>query len=180
MPATILALSSDASHRFSKQPSMELRLIAGLGVRKDAHAGATVQHLSRMAKDPALPNLRQVHLIHAELLDELADHGFCIQPGELGENIMTQGIDLLRLSGGTRLRFPTGSEIETTGLRNPCHQLNKLVPGLMEAVLGRATDGSLIRKCGVMAVVVVGGLIAVGDEIEVVRAPEPFEPLGVV
>ena len=145
MTAAIIALASDASHRFTKQQQPSLTLHAGLGIEGDAHAGRTVQHLSRMAKDPSVPNLRQVHLIHAELFDELAAQGFAIAPGEMGENITTRGIDLLGLSAGTRLRLGETALIEITGLRNPCHQLNGLAPGMMAATLGKTADGQIGR-----------------------------------
>ena len=177
MKPTIIGLASDGAHRFSKQPCGAVTLRAGLGVEGDAHAGRQVQHLSRIAKDPSAANLRQVHLIHAELFDELAAKGFEIMPGQMGENVTTRGIDLLGLSRGTRLRLGAEAVIEVTGLRNPCHQLNGLAPGLMKAVLGRADDGSLIRKAGVMAVVVTGGEILVGDEITLDSVPLGYVPL---
>lgn len=180
MPATIIALASDSAHRFSKQARESIRLIAGLGVEGDAHAGVTVQHLSRIARDPTVPNLRQVHLIHTELFDELAERGFAVAPGQLGENVTTRGIDLLALSRGTRLRLGQDALIEITGLRNPCHQINGIAPGLMDAVLDRAADGSLVRKCGVMAVVVTGGEVRTGDNIVVESGPAQFEALLVV
>jgi MOSC domain-containing protein YiiM len=180
MSAMIVALARDELHRFSKQSCGDLRLIAGLGVEGDSHAGETVQHLSRMARDPNVPNLRQVHLIHAELFDELAAKSFTVVPGQLGENVTTCGIDLLALSTGTRLRLGAEAVVEITGLRNPCHQINGIVPGLMDAVLDRAEDGSLVRKCGVMAVVVQGGALRVGDMIAVASTPAEFEALQVV
>ena len=180
MPPTIIALARDAAHRFSKQSCASITLLAGLGVEGDAHAGRTVQHLSRMAKDPTTPNLRQVHLIHAELFDELADKGFAVTPGQLGENIITHEIDLLSLSRGTRLRLGEAALIEITGLRNPCKQIDGLAKGLMAATLDHASDGSLIRKCGVMAVVISGGEVRVGDEIVLESVPLAFEALGVV
>jgi MOSC domain-containing protein YiiM len=180
MTPTILALSRDARHRFSKEPVQSLTLLAGLGVEGDAHAGRLVQHLSRMAKDPGAANLRQVHLIHAELLEELAGKGFTIAPGQLGENLTTTGIDLLGLSRGTRLRLGPDALIEITGLRNPCNQINGLAPGLMQAVLDKGPDGELIRKCGVMAVVIEGGEVRPGDPIRLESLPMEFEALGVV
>lgn len=180
MEPTILSLSRDAAHRFSKDAVESLTLIAGIGVEGDAHAGRLVQHLHHMAKAPNTPNLRQVHLIHAELLDELAGKGFVVRPGALGENVTTRGIDLLGLSCGTRLRLGTDALVEITGLRNPCKQINDLADGLMEATLERAPDGSLIRKCGVMAVVVEGGEVNVGDAITLVSLPLEHEPLDVV
>lgn len=177
MVAHIIALASDPQHRLSKQARNILELVAGLGVEGDAHAGVTVQHLSRIAKDPSVPNLRQVHLIHAELFEELAAKGFAVGPGAMGENITTRGIDLLGLSRGTRLRLGAAAVIEVTGLRNPCHQLNGLQSALMPAVLDRAADGSLIRKAGIMAVVVAGGFVRCDDAIEVIHAPPDHAPL---
>lgn len=180
MTATIIGLASDSAHRFSKRPDAAVRLIAGQGVERDAHAGRLVQHLSRVAKDPAAANLRQVHLIHAELFGELAEKGFAIGPAQMGENITTRGIDLLGLSRGTRLRLGAEAVIEITGLRNPCHQLDGLAPGLMNAVLDRAADGSVLRKCGVMAVVITGGTVALGDAIQLESLPLAHEPLSPV
>ena len=154
-----------------------MTLLAGLGVADDAHAGRQVQHLSRMAKNPSAANLRQVHLIHAELFDELAAQGFMVGPAQMGENVTTRGIDLLGLSRGTRLRLGAEAVIEITGLRNPCHQLNGLAPGLMQAVLGRAADGSVVRKSGVMAVVITSGAVALGDTIQLESLPLAHEPL---
>lgn len=180
MTATIIGLARDGQHRFSKQPCESLTLLAGLGVEGDAHAGRLVQHLSLMAKDPNTPNLRQVHLIHAELFEELAGKGFSVEPGQLGENITTRGIDLLGLSRGTRLRLGPDALIEITGLRNPCSQIDGLAKGLMAATLDKADDGSVIRKSGVMAVVITGGVVSVGDGIALASVPKEFEALGVV
>jgi len=174
----VIAVARDGAHRFSKQPVDSIRLLAGLGVEGDAHLGSTVQHRSRVAVDPAQPNLRQVHLIHAELFDELAGHGFGgIAPGHLGENVTTQGIDLLGLPRGARLRLGDQAVVEVTGLRNPCGQIEDFRPGLLRAVLDRAPDGTLIRKSGIMGVVVVGGEVCAGDGIIVALPPGPHEPL---
>ncbi|KPL67745.1 molybdenum cofactor biosysynthesis protein [Erythrobacter sp. SG61-1L] len=181
MQGIIVALASDGEHRFSKQPRGGLRLIAGQGVEGDAHSGSTVQHLSRVAKNPAAPNLRQLHLIHAELLDELGEKGFQIEPGQLGENVTTRGVDLLGLSAGTRLKLGEEALIEITGLRNPCRQIDENVgQGAMAAVLGHAADGSLIRKAGVMAVILRGGEVRRGNRVQVEWAPERLIPLGPV
>jgi len=180
MAGLVVSLARDGAHNFSKLGVQQISLLAGLGVEGDAHAGETVRHRSRVAKDPTQPNLRQVHLIHAELFDELAGKGFIVSPGQLGENVTTAGIDLLGLSAGTRLRLGDAALIEVTGLRNPCHQINGIAPGLMEALLDRAADGSLIRKCGVMAVVLSGGEVAVGAAIAIEHVPEPHLPLQVV
>lgn len=180
MHPTVIALARDADHRFSKQPCQRVTLRAGLGVEGDAHAGRTVQHLSRIARDPGQPNLRQVHLIHAELFEELAAIGFTVAPGQLGENVATRGIDLLGLSAGTRLRLGAEAVIEITGLRNPCAQIDGLAKGLMAATLDRSADGSLIRKAGVMAVVVTGGVVEVGDGIVLESVPLGHVPLQVV
>lgn len=163
----VLALHRDDAHRFSKVAHASLRLIEGLGVEGDAHAGVTVQHRSRVARDPSQPNLRQVHLIHAELFDELAAQGFAVAPGAMGENITTRGLDLLGLPSGTRLRLGAHAVIELTGLRNPCVQIDRFMPGLMQAVLGRDANGERVRKAGVMAVVRTSGDVATGAPIEV-------------
>lgn len=165
--ATVLAVSQSATHSMSKKPALSIRLLAGLGVEGDAHSGRTVKHRSRVARDPTQPNLRQVHLIHAELHDELREAGFVLAPGQMGENITTRGLDLLALPAGTRLRLGPDAVIEVTGLRNPCTQLNGIQPGLMNAVLTRDADGNLIRKAGVMGIVLVGGDVRPGDEIRV-------------
>jgi MOSC domain-containing protein YiiM len=177
MSATIIAVSRSTGHTFSKPNAAAIRLVAGLGVEGDAHAGGTVKHRSRVARDPSAPNLRQVHLIHAELHDELAAKGFAIAPGAMGENVTTRGIDLLALATGTRLRLGAAAVIEVKGLRNPCGQLNGLAPGLMEATLARAPDGGLIRKAGVMAIVLEGGEIRPGDPIVAMFPAEPWAPL---
>ncbi|GAB5387850.1 MAG: MOSC domain-containing protein [Alphaproteobacteria bacterium] len=167
LQGVVKAVSLSASHRFSKSPQMSIRLKAGHGVEGDCHAGRTVKHRSRVRKDPTQPNLRQVHLLHQELLDWLQGEGHQINPGDIGENILTTGIDLLTLPTDARLSFPSGAIIRITGLRNPCIQLNRFSPGLMDALITRAPDGSLIRKGGIMAVVEQGGDILPGDAIEV-------------
>ena len=172
MNAVVVSVSSCPFHQFSKPSQGRIALVAGLGVIGDAHLGPTVRHRSRVARDPTQPNLRQVHLIHAELFDELAAKGFAIAPGDLGENITTRGIDLLTLPTGTRLAIGGRAEVEITGLRNPCQQLDDFAPGLMAAVLDRDAKGNLIRKAGVMAIVTAGGEINPGDGIEV-RLPAP-------
>jgi hypothetical protein len=176
----VLAVHVNARHVFSKESVSSIRLIAGHGVEGDAHCGVTVKHRSRVAKDPFQPNLRQVHLIHAELFDELAGKGFEILPGDLGENITTEGVDLLALPAGTRLRLGKLGVVTLTGLRNPCAQIDRFKQGLMKAVLDRAPDGKLIRKAGVMGVVTQGGDISAGDAIVVTLPPPPHRAMDVV
>jgi MOSC domain-containing protein YiiM len=170
--ARVIAVSRGATHTLAKPNRDRIRLLAGLGVEGDAHLGATVRHRSRVARDPAQPNLRQVHLIHAELHDELRATGFAVAPGEMGENVTTRGLDLLALPTGTRLRLGDTAVVEVTGLRNPCTQLDGIHPGLMAATLGRDPQGGLVRKAGVMAIVVVGGEVRAGDRI-VIAPPSP-------
>jgi MOSC domain-containing protein YiiM len=177
--ARIVGVSRSAEHGFSKQPCDRVELVAGLGVADDAHAGAKVQHLSRMKKNPDQPNLRQVHLIHAELLDEVAAKGFSVAPGELGENITTRGIDLLGLPTDTRLRLGD-AVIRVTGLRNPCAQIDTFRPGLLAEMVEKHADGSVKRKCGVMAVVESGGTVDRGSAIAVELPPGPHRPLDLV
>lgn len=175
--AKIFAVSSSATHTMSKENRPSIVLLEGLGVEGDAHAGVTVKHRSRVAQDPSQPNLRQVHLIHRELHDELREKGFDIRPGQMGENVTTQGIDLLGLPRGTQLLLGPEALIEVTGLRNPCAQLDGIQPGLMKAVLDRDEQNNLIRKAGIMAVVIRGGAVRPGDAIAV-RLPEaPFVAL---
>ncbi|HLV54874.1 MAG TPA: MOSC domain-containing protein [Actinotalea caeni] len=177
--SVVVSVSADATHRFSKEPQARITLVEGLGVAGDAHAGATVQHRSRVRRDPTQPNLRQVHLIHAELLEEVNAHGHEVGPGTLGENVLTRGVDLLALPRDTRLRIGQ-AVLRVTGLRNPCRQIDDARPGLLARVVGRAPDGSVVRRCGVMAVVERGGDIAPGDAI-VVEIPqgaqEPLQPV---
>ena len=180
MTATVIAVAFDSGHNFSKPTCESITLIAGIGVEGDAHAGVTVQHLSRIAKTPDEPNLRQVHLIHAELLDELAERDFNVLSGQMGENITTRGIDLLNLPRGTLLNIGDTAVIEITGLRNPCRQINGIQDGLMKAVLTKDENGNLIRKSGVMAVVLTGGIVKAGDEIKTVLPEGAHLPLECV
>jgi MOSC domain-containing protein YiiM len=151
-----------------------------VGVEGDAHAGEKVRHRSRVAADPTQPNLRQVHLIHAELHDELRAAGFDVAAGQMGENVTTRGVDLLALPVGTLLRLGDQAVVELTGLRNPCRQLDGFRSGLMAAVLGRDEAGRLVRKAGVMAVVLAGGVVRPGDAVAVELPPQPHRPLEVV
>ena len=177
MNGTVEAVSVSPGHTMSKPGTDRIRLLDGLGVEGDAHAGVTVKHRSRVARDPTTPNLRQVHLIHAELHDELRADGFDVGPGEMGENVTTRGLDLLGLPVDARLRLGPDAVVRVTGLRNPCGQLDGLRPGLMAATLGRDAEGNLVRKAGIMAVVEAGGEIRPGDRIAVELPPEPHRSL---
>lgn len=178
--AWVIAVCRSAGHTMSKPLADMVFLRAGLGVEGDAHSGETVKHRSRVRANPAAPNLRQVHLIHAELFDELAGRGFAVTPGLMGENLTTRGIDLLALPRGARLQLGADAVVEVTGLRNPCAQLDGLQSGLMEAVLDRSQKGLLIRKAGVMAVVLKDGAVRAGDAIAVTLPYGPHAALGVV
>ncbi|MBM3217654.1 MAG: MOSC domain-containing protein [Candidatus Rokubacteria bacterium] len=173
----VTAVHRSATHTMSKPTQASIRLLEGLGVEGDAHHGATVKHRSRVKRDPTAPNLRQVHLIHAELHEELARAGFKIVAGQMGENITTRGVDLLGLPTGTRLHLGDSAVVEVTGLRNPCHQLDGIQPGLMEATLERHATGALVRKAGIMAIVLVGGEVHAGDTLRVELPPEPHRSL---
>jgi MOSC domain-containing protein YiiM len=177
MTGVIEAVSRSEGHTFGKPNRGAIRLLAGLGVEGDAHLGVTVKHRSRVARDPTQPNLRQVHLVHAELHDELGAAGFVVQPGEMGENVTTRGIDLLALPVGARLHLGEDAVVEVTGLRNPCAQLDRFQPGLMAAVLDRDEHGGLVRKAGVMGIVVAGGDVRPGDPVRVELPAEPHRPL---
>ena len=182
MPAAphVVTVHRSASHSFSKFAEDAIRLVAGLGVEGDAHAGATVRHRSRVARDPTQPNLRQVHLLHAELFDELIAADHAVWPGDMGENITTRGIDLLGLPAGACLHIGPAAILEVTGLRNPCVQLDRFQPGLMAATLARDAQGGLVRKAGVMAIVVAGGDVRPHDAIRVEPPAAPHVPLAPV
>ena len=176
----VVAVSRSATHTMSKSNVDCITLLAGLGVDGDAHQGVTVKHRGRVARDPSQPNLRQVHLIHAELHDELAAAGFVVGAGQMGENVTTRGLDLLALPTGTRLHLGPAAVVEVTGLRNPCLQLEGIATGLMAAVLDRDEQGALVRKAGVMSVVVTGGEVRPGDPVRVQRPTGPHRPLAPV
>ncbi|MFF5896791.1 MOSC domain-containing protein [Streptomyces argenteolus] len=177
MNSTVAAVSSNGVYSFTKPNKDSITLLAGLGVDGDVHAGVTVKHRSRMAQDPTQPNLRQVHLIHQELFDELREAGFEVAPGGLGENVTTAGIDLLALPTGTLLHLGGDAVVEVTGLRNPCRQIDTFQDGLLKRVVGRADDGSIVRKAGIMGVVRTGGVVRPGDPIRAVLPAEPHRPL---
>jgi MOSC domain-containing protein YiiM len=180
MVARVTAVSRSATHTMSKPNEGSLRLLAGLGVEGDAHLGETVKHRSRVRRDPTQPNLRQVHLIHAELHDELRAAGFEIEPGQMGENVTTRGLGVLALPAGTQLHLGDSAVVEITGLRNPCAQLDGIAEGLMAATLDRDEQGNLVRKAGVMSVVLAAGEVRLGDPIRIELPAEPHRPLGPV
>lgn len=174
---TVISVNKSETHSFSKYPCEKITLLKGLGVEGDAHMGKYVKHRSRVAKDPSQPNLRQVHLIHSELFDELKNRGFIINDGDIGENITTIGVELLRLPKDTILKIGPSAKIQVTGLRNPCSQLDALQKGLMKAVLDKDEDGNLIRKSGIMGIVIEGGEIEPGNRITVELPPHPHKAL---
>ncbi|MFL1900260.1 MOSC domain-containing protein [Streptomyces tauricus] len=180
MGGSVVAVSSNGVYSFSKPNRESITLLAGLGVEGDVHAGVTVKHRFRMRKDPSQPNLRQVHLIHEELFDEVRDAGFEIAAGELGENVTTRGIDLLGLPVGTLLRLGDEAVVEVTGLRNPCAQIDTFRKGLMKQVVGRGEDGKVLVRSGIMGVVVTGGPVRPGDPVEVELPAGPHLPLEIV
>ena len=176
----VLAVCQDRRHAFSKPIAEVIRLRAGWGVEGDAHAGVTVQHRSRKRRDPTQPNLRQVHLLHAELHDELGAAGYPVGPGDLGENVTTRGLDLLGLPVGTVLRLGPDAAVQITGLRNPCVQIDRFSAGLLALNLDRDADGNLVRKTGVMAVVLADGEVRPGDAIRVELPAQPHRRLAPV
>lgn len=180
MNGTVIAVSKSGTHDFSKPNQDKIVLLTGLGVEGDAHMGEKVQHHSRVRKDPTQPNLRQVHLIHAEFHDELNAEGFHVSAGEMGENITTRGIDLLGLPKGTRLYVGNDAVVEVTGLRNPCEQINTFQDGLLSLCVYKDENGNTVRKAGIMSIVLIGGEVRAGDAIRVELPPEPYEPLQVV
>ncbi|MFA3875728.1 MOSC domain-containing protein [Streptomyces sp. MMCC 100] len=177
MSSTVTAVSSNGTYSFTKPNRDSITLLAGLGVEGDVHAGVTVKHRSRIAQDPTQPNLRQVHLIHEELFDEVGAEGFEVAPGDLGENITTRGVDLLGLPVGTLLRIGDDAVLEVTGLRNPCLQIDNFQDGLLKQVVGRDEAGNIVRKAGIMSIVKRGGTVRPGDAITAELPSEPHRPL---
>ena len=180
MIASVVAVSLSGRHTFSKPNQLSVRLVQGLGVEGDAHMGEKVKHRYHVARNPDAPNLRQVHLIHRELFDELRAAGFDTRPGELGENITTEGVDLLNLPRGARLRIGDEAIVELTGLRSPCVQIDRFQPGLLAVVLGRDADGATVRKSGVMGIVIADGEARPGDPISIEMPAGPRERLAPV
>jgi MOSC domain-containing protein YiiM len=174
---TVTAVSSNSDYSFTKPNRDSITLLTGLGVEGDVHAGVTVRHRSRVAQDPTQPNLRQVHLIHEELFAEVAQEGFTVSPGQLGENITTSGIDVLGLPVGTVLHIGEEALVEVTGLRNPCLQIDAFQAGLLKQVVGRDASGNVVRKAGIMGIVLRGGEVRPGDMIRAELPAEPHRPL---
>ncbi|MEV6793424.1 MOSC domain-containing protein [Streptomyces sp. NPDC051320] len=176
----VTTVSSNGAYSFTKPNRESITLRVGLGVEGDVHAGVTVKHRSRMAKDPTQPNLRQVHLMHEELFEETRGEGFDLAPGQLGENVTTRGIDLLGLPTGTLLRLGDSAVVKVTGLRNPCLQIDNFQQGLLKQMVGRDDAGTLVRKAGIMSVVVAGGVVRPGDPIVAELPDGPHRALEVV
>lgn len=180
MAGTITAVSSNGSYSFTKPNRDSITLISGFGVQGDVHGGATVKHRSRMRRDPSQPNLRQVHLIHEELFEEVREAGFEVVAGGLGENVTTRGVDLLGLPAGTLLRLGDEAVVEVTGLRNPCAQIDGFDKGLLQQVVGRDAAGRAVFKTGIMSVVVSGGVVRPGDPVAVELPDGPHRALEIV
>ena len=178
MKPIIVAVSRSPEHTFSKQNEESIRLIEGYGVEGDAHAGETVKHRYLVRKDPTLPNIHQVHLIQIELLEELNAKGFSVNPGDLGENITTRGVDLLGLPTGTKIKIGTQAIIELKTLRNPCVQIDQFQKGLLKEVLYKNEEGEVIRRAGVMGIILEGGIVRPKDEIVINLPPKPHMPLA--
>ena len=176
----VLAVNRSDGYTFSKPTRPLIRLVAGLGIEGDAHAGESVKHRSRVARDPSAPNLRQVHLVDDELHDQLRAEGFDVSPGQLGENVTTRGVDLLGLPQGTLLYLGEHAIVEVTGLRNPCQQIEDFRTGLLKRVLQRADDGAVVRLAGIMSIVRIGGDVRPGDPIRVELPAAPRIPLAPV
>ncbi|MFE9096365.1 MOSC domain-containing protein [Streptomyces sp. NPDC007264] len=177
MSGVVRAVSRNEEYSFTKPNRESITLLVGLGVEGDVHAGVTVKHRSRVAQDPTQPNLRQVHLMHEELFEELGATGFRVAAGELGENVTTRGIDLLGLPVGALLRIGGEAVVEVTGLRNPCLQIDAFQDGLLRQVVGRDGDGNVVRKAGIMGIVRQGGVVRPGDAVEVELPEGPHRPL---
>lgn len=175
--AMVESVHRSESHDFTKATVEEVVLVAGVGIEGDAHAGATVQHVSRKKKDADRPNLRQVHLVSAELHEELVADGFDLDHGGFGENLVTRGIALGDLPVGTTLALGDDAIIVLTGLRDPCAQIDRHREGLRAAVAFDPGEGPKLFRDGAMAMVVRGGVVRTGDPIGVALPPEPHHPM---
>ena len=173
LSARVEAVSANIDHGFSKATMDVIRVIRSYGVETDAHFGTKVQHLHLIKKDPTRPNLRQVHLIALERINEWNTLGHPVRCGSLGENITTSGVDLEHLPAGTRIRFQSGAEILLTGLRKPCHQVDKFSPGLLKLTVSETKDAEIPFRIGVMGVVLVTGEIVRGEGIQLLLPSEP-------
>ncbi|MDX3246749.1 MOSC domain-containing protein [Streptomyces sp. ME18-1-4] len=177
MGGSVSAVSSNGVYSFTKPNRDSVTLLAGLGVEGDVHSGVTVKHRSRVKQDPTQPNLRQVHLIHEELFEEVRAAGFEVMAGQLGENVTTRGIDLLALPVGTMLRLGAEAVLEVTGLRNPCAQIDDFQKGLLKQVVRQDANGRPEFRAGIMSVVLSGGVVRPGDSITVELPDGPHRPL---
>ena len=178
--ARVVSVSRDAAHRFSKPVVDSIVLVEGVGIEGDAHAGETVQHRYLKAKDPTAPNLCQVHFLPVERFAELAPRGFDVAPGDLGENVTTSGVDLESLPLGTRFHLGDSAVVEITGLRSPCSLINRFRSGLMKALISRSAEGEVLRRAGIMGIVVASGTTRPGDLIRVELPAGEHVPLGIV
>ena len=177
MPPQVIAVSLSPTHAFSKQPQPNIQLLAGLGIQGDAHCGPTVRHRYLRRRNPAAPNLTQVHLLASEFLDTLRPLGFDLHPGDLGENILTSGLDLLSLPIATLLHLGPTAIVEVIGLRTPCVQMNRFRPGLMAASFHPDANGYPSPRAGIMATVRDPGAVEPGSIIYVELPAQPHRPL---
>lgn len=180
MNATVISVSRSSGHSFRKACEESINLIEGFGVEGDVHAGKKIKHTFLAKEDPDRKNIRQIHLIAAELFTELKGKGFNVDPGQLGENITTEGIDLLSLPTGTLLHIGNGAVIELTALRQPCIQIDEFQQGLLKEVVYKDSGGNIIRKVGVMGVILVSGAVSPNDEIIVETPDKPHHKLDYV
>jgi MOSC domain-containing protein YiiM len=166
----VVAVCAAPKHRFSKTPCLSIALVAGLGVEGDAHFGSLVRHRYLARRNPRAPNIRQVHLIPVELFDELQAVGYDVAPGDLGENIVTAGLDLESLPLDTELRICSAA-VRLTGLRTPCVLIDRFSAGLKTRLVADGPGPPF--RAGVMGVVTVGGVVLPGDRIRTVFPAAP-------
>jgi hypothetical protein len=169
------SVSASPRHGFSKLVRESITLIKGHGVDGDAHAGAFVKHRYLARWRPRMANERQVHLINQALFEELFSEGFNVQPGNLGENVTTRGIDLLRLPLGTMLALGPTAAVELRGLRTPCVLVDRFRKGLLKALVRKGEQPRF--RAGVMGVVREGGILFPGNPVKVTISPAPWQAL---
>jgi MOSC domain-containing protein YiiM len=142
----LVSVNVNSSKEFRKLPRTSGKLIEDFGLEGDRHAGRP---------------LRQVSILNAETVDELAQAGMPVEPGVLGENITLEGLPVMGLAEGVRLRIGD-AELEIVGDRPACRELLDVHKNALKALVGRT---------GKMARVVKGGMVRPGDPIELIEEP---------
>ena len=135
--------------RYERTPANEVNLIGGHGIEGDRKAG---KH----------PN-RQLNILSYETVQALKAEGYKTNPGELGEQIVIKGLDVMSLERGTLLQFGESAVIRVNAPREPCSWFEK--------IHGLPKD-NVVNRVGIMATVMESGILRVGDEVRVLETVE--------